>query len=148
MPALNFSFFIYLAVLWLHCWRGCFLLVVQGLVLSQSITAGLQQLWHMSSAVAAPGFQSTGSVVVEHRPSCSSACGILLHQGSNLSFLHWQTDSLPLSHQGNPQVLFKWNRTICTGLWLTAFVQHYEIIHIAFDCSLFIASTAFIVWMY
>ena len=28
--------------------------------------------------------------------------GIFLIQGSNLCFLHWQADSLPLSHQGSP----------------------------------------------
>ena len=27
--------------------------------------------------------------------------GIFLTQGSNLSLLHWQVDSLPLSHQGS-----------------------------------------------
>ena len=28
--------------------------------------------------------------------------GIFLSQGLNLSLLHWQADSLPLSHQGSP----------------------------------------------
>ena len=28
--------------------------------------------------------------------------GIFLTQGSNLHLLHWQADSLPLSHLGNP----------------------------------------------
>ena len=32
--------------------------------------------------------------------SCSEACGIFPDQGSNLCLLHWQVDSLPLSHQG------------------------------------------------
>ena len=45
--------------------------------------------------------QSTGSVVVAHRLSCSMACGIFLDQGLNLCLLHWQTDSLPPSHQGS-----------------------------------------------
>ena len=30
--------------------------------------------------------------------------GILPSQGSNLSLLHWQAGSLPLSHQGSPQM--------------------------------------------
>ena len=30
----------------------------------------------------------------------SAACGIFLDQGSNPCILHWQADSLPLSHQG------------------------------------------------
>ena len=33
--------------------------------------------------------------------SCSVACGIFLDQGSNPCLLHWQVDSLPLSHQGS-----------------------------------------------
>ena len=35
------------------------------------------------------------------------ACGIFLDQGSNPCLLHWQVDSLSLSHQGNPQVSFE-----------------------------------------
>ena len=35
--------------------------------------------------------------------------GIFLTQGSNLSLLHWQVDSLPLRHQGSPkQLYFQW----------------------------------------
>ena len=33
--------------------------------------------------------------------SCSEACGIFLDQGLNPCPLHWQVDSLPLSHQGS-----------------------------------------------
>ena len=32
------------------------------------------------------------------------ACGIFQGQGSNLCLLHWQADSLPLSHQGSPSL--------------------------------------------
>ena len=32
--------------------------------------------------------------------SCSAARGIFPDQGWNLCLLHWQADSLPLSHQG------------------------------------------------
>ena len=49
-----------------------------------------------------PLLQSTGSRVEAHRLSCSVACGIFLGQRSNLCLLHWQADSLPLSHQGSP----------------------------------------------
>ena len=52
--------------------------------------------------VAVPGLQSTGSIVVWHGLSCSEACEIFPDQGSNLCLLHWQVDSLPLSHQGSP----------------------------------------------
>ena len=39
-------------------------------------------------------------IVVAHGLSCSKAHEIFLNQGSNPC--HWQVDSLPLSHQGNP----------------------------------------------
>ena len=48
------------------------------------------------------GSRRAGSVVVAHGPSCSAACGILPDQGSNPCPLHWQADSQPLHHQGNP----------------------------------------------
>ena len=41
------------------------------------------------------------SEVVVHRLSCSVARGSFLDLGSNWCVLHWQTDSLPLSHQGS-----------------------------------------------
>ena len=46
-----------------------------------------------------------GSIVGMHGLSCSKACGIFLDQGLNLCPLHWQADSLPLSHQGSPENL-------------------------------------------
>ena len=46
--------------------------------------------------------QSTGSVVVTCRLSCSMACGIFLDQGSNPCPLHWQVDSSPLRHREAP----------------------------------------------
>ena len=50
---------------------------------------------------------STGWMVVMHELSCSVACRILLDQGLNLYLLHWQMDSLPLSHceSESPSVL-------------------------------------------
>ena len=44
-----------------------------------------------------------GLVIVAHGISCSVACGIFPDQGLNPCSLHWQADSLPLSHQGSPQ---------------------------------------------
>ena len=38
--------------------------------------------------------------------SCSTACGIFPDQESNLCFLHWQTDSLPLSQHRGPFWVF------------------------------------------
>ena len=55
-----------------------------------------------ASVIVAPGLQSTSSVVVAKGLSCFTACEILLDQGLNLCLLHWQVDSLPLSHQGSP----------------------------------------------
>ena len=59
---------------------------------------GLWGAW--ASVIAAPGLESTGSVVVARRLSCSAVCRIFSDQGSNLSLLRWQVDSLSLSHQG------------------------------------------------
>ena len=47
--------------------------------------------------------QSTGSIDVVERLSCSKACGIFLDEGWNPCLLHWQADTLPLSHQENSQ---------------------------------------------
>ena len=59
------------------------------------------------------GLSSCGSWPLEHRLrswvvhelSHSTACGIFPDQGWNPRLLHWQADSLPLSHQGSPEVL-------------------------------------------
>ena len=62
---------------------------------------GVQQLQHMGSVVVAPRLQSTGSIAVVHGLGCSvGSCGIFPDGGLNLCLLHWQADSLPLSHQG------------------------------------------------
>ena len=65
------------------------------------------------TALERSGFRGVGpwalghrlSVVVAHGLSCPAACGILPDQGSNLCLLHWQVDSLPLSHLGGPGFL-------------------------------------------
>ena len=100
---LKFYLFICLFVFWL-CWvlvsvRGLSLVAASG-GHSSSRCGGLSLLrplllWSTSSRRA-------GSVVVAHGPSCSAACGILPDQGSNPCPLHWQADSQPLCHQGNP----------------------------------------------
>ena len=54
----------------------------------------------MGSRVAVPRLWSTGSIVVAHRLSCSTACGIF-QIGIQPGLLHWQADSLSLSHQGS-----------------------------------------------
>ena len=57
-----------------------------------------QKLW-------LPGPRAQASLV--RGLSCSTACGIFPDQGSNSCLLHWQVDSLPLSHQGNPSCVFR-----------------------------------------
>ena len=67
---------------------------------------GLQQMWHVGSVVVSLQLQSTGSEVVVHGLSCPAACGTFPQQRRNPRLLHWQTDSLPLSHQGSPVIIF------------------------------------------
>ena len=66
----------------------------------------MQALGLVGSVVATPRLRHSGSVVVAHRLSCPVSRGIFLDQGLNLRLLHWQTASLPLSHQGSPYCLF------------------------------------------
>ena len=98
-------FFIYLAVLDLHCFSGggggqawnFSPVAVQGLLtvvasLSMGRTGsrarGLQWPWRMGSGVVASQALEHRSGVVVHRPSCSSACGIFPAQELN-SCLLW-----------------------------------------------------------
>ena len=39
----------------------------------------------------------------------SVACGVFSDQGSTSCLLHWQADSLPLSHQGSPEMGIVWS---------------------------------------
>ena len=73
---------------------------------------GAWPLGGVGSGVAAPRLQSTGSVLVAHGLSCLAACGIFPHQGSNPCLLHWQVNSLPLSHQGSPRLVLERNPCI------------------------------------
>ena len=66
-------------------------------------------IWALSAWSSVVGLCSCSSLALEPRLgivvkglSCSKACGIFPHQGSNPCLLHWQADSLPLSHQGSP----------------------------------------------
>ena len=64
--------------------------------------AGLSSCGTWAQLFGAPRLYSTRSIVVAHGLSCPSAHGIFLDQGLNFCLLHWQVDSLPLSHQGSP----------------------------------------------
>ena len=102
--------FIYLFIYFWLCW---IFVSVQGLSLvvasgghSSSRCAGLSLSRPLP--LQSTGSRRTGSAVVAHGPSCSTACGILPDQGSNPCPLHWQADSQPLRHQGSPKcVTFK-----------------------------------------
>ena len=106
------SISLFLAGLGLCCCSGSSLVTVCGLLTVVSslvksmgyMVRGLQQLWHIGSMVVVHGFLSAGLIVVARRLSCFAACGILLDWGLNPHLLHWQAVSLPLSHQGRPQV--------------------------------------------
>ena len=67
--------------------------------------AGLLQ--HVGSEVTAavPGLWSTSSTAVAHGLSCSETCGVFPDQGSDPCLLHWQAETLPLSHQGSPAII-------------------------------------------
>ena len=55
-----------------------------------------QQLWLPGPRTQTPQLRHTGLCL-------STACGTFLDQGSNPCLLHWQVESLPLSHQGSPR---------------------------------------------
>ena len=91
--------------------RGYSPVAVHGLLITVASLAAEHGAHGFSSystwlTAVVPGLQSTGSVVVAHRPSGPKACGIFPDQGLNLCPLHWQVDSLPLSYQGSPGIQF------------------------------------------
>ena len=90
--------------------QGYYSSVRCGLLIAVASLAAAHGLWGNPASAAAAhrlgscalGLESAGSVVVVNALSCSQACGIFSNQGSNPCLLHWQADSLPLSHQGSP----------------------------------------------
>ena len=64
------------------------------------------------SSMRSLSLRSTGSVVVAHGLSCPVVLGIFPAQGWNLCLLHWQADSLPLSHQGSPTFVFRYGAIV------------------------------------
>ena len=116
--------FIYLCLVVLgprHC-SGFPLVVARGATLWLQ-GAGFSLRWLLHCRAQAPGcaasavaahelrsFSSQGSRAQAHwlqvAGPCSVACGVFLDRGSNPCLLHWQVDSLPLSHQGSPEPCF------------------------------------------
>ena len=78
------------------------------------------RLWGVQASITTScmGCKATGSVVVAHGLSCSSACGIFPDQGSNPYPLHWQVNSHPLRHQGSSLLVF--------FLFVCLFVFYFE----------------------
>ena len=92
-----------------YCPLGvCRLLIVVASLLwsTGSVGCGLQYLWHVGSIVAVPRLESTGSIVVVHRLSCSAACGVFSDLGSNLCLLLWQVESFTTKSSGKPRVIY------------------------------------------
>jgi len=83
--------------------RGLSRVVVLGLLIVVASLVAEHGLEDFSSfGMWAPG---TGPIVVVQGLSGCRACRIFPEHGSNLYLLHWQVDSSPLSHQGNPGLL-------------------------------------------
>ena len=79
-----------------------------------SLIAECRLLIAVASLAAEHRLQATrASAVMVHRFSCSVACGIFPDQGSSLCLLHWQEDSLPLSHQRRPVLFLSIYLIIC-----------------------------------
>ena len=95
-------------MLGVHCHKGFSLVAPSG---GHSPVAVCGFLIAVASALGHVGFSScgtqalAGSVDVVDGLRCFVACGIFLDRGSNLCLLHWQADSLPLSHQGSPRII-------------------------------------------
>ena len=62
-----------------------------------------REAWRATVHVVAKSWTRLSDQAHTHGLSRSMAFGILPDQGSNPCILHWQVDSLPLSHQGSPE---------------------------------------------
>ena len=100
-------FIFYYFYLWL-CWVFVSVLGLSPVATSgghsSSRCAGLSLSWPL--LLRSTGSRRAGSVIVAHGSSRSAACGIFPDQASNPCPLHWQADSQPLRHQGNPTMYF------------------------------------------
>ena len=83
--------------------RGYSLVVVSRLLIGVACLVEHRLSGAWGSVVAVSGLLRLPGSGVQALLLCGS--GIFLDQGSNLCLLHWQADSLPLSHQGSPILL-------------------------------------------
>ena len=103
-----FSFFFF------NCFIS-FFLVVLGRTAAQAVSSWDVRASHCSgvSCCGAAALECKASAVVVHGLHCSMVCGIFPGQGLKPCVLHWQVDSLPLSHHGSP--LRFHNFKMCVG---------------------------------
>ena len=91
----SWGFYLFMAVLGFHCCTQAFPSCGSWGLLSNAV--------HCSGfSCGARALEHSSTVVVAHRLSCPEACGFFLDRGSNPYPLHWQANSLPLSHEGSP----------------------------------------------
>ena len=83
------------------------LVVVPGFSLRWLLTVEhrLQDMWAQQSQF--PGSRELAHQLWHTGLVASQHVGVFPDQGSNPCLLHWQADSLPLSHQGSPGYGFK-----------------------------------------
>ena len=115
---------LFLAVLGLWCCSGFSLVVASGDYSLVAVCMDFSLWWLLllwSSGFRGAGFRTCVMWAQESwlpgsraqaqwlwRTGCySEACGIFPDQASNPRLLHWQADSLPLSHEGHPLFPFK-----------------------------------------
>ena len=105
-PGFFKSYFLFI-YLFIYLWLSWVFVSVRGLSLvaasgghSSSRCAGFSLSRPL--LLRSTGSRRSGSAIVAHGPSRSTACGIFPDQGSNPCRLHWQADSQPLRHQGSP----------------------------------------------
>ena len=88
------------------------------------------------SVAEASRFYNTNLIVAEHGFSGFVVCGIFSIQESNPCLLHWQADSLPLSHQRSPNNRYSYS-SYCSLFFLLiqALVLH-KLAHFFFTLPL------------
>lgn len=80
-------------------------------------------LWGTQAAgVVVQGPQSTGPVVVAHKPTCPAVCGIFPDQGSTLCAFAGEF-FYPLNHQGSPILFFFWLSIIPPCVYTAVFIR-------------------------
>ena len=87
----------------MHCLHNFIYLIfgcAGSLLLHGLLTAAALLFWGTGSRAQASAVVATGL-------RCSTARGTFPDQGLKPRLLHWQVDSLPLSHKGSPLYNFK-----------------------------------------